>query len=427
MFSVANRLPHVKGNGWSIVVSRKQNPLYEKIFTHYQEQILSGELPSGSRLPSENVLGQLFGVSRITVSRALKELEQARLVRRIKGSGSYVRSLHQGPRHDNVHSFISIVLPSTGDFSAEILKGVEEAAAQNDYFVTYHHSFESQALEKNLVMDIMSRGSAGFIVYPIDPKTNMDLYSKLLISGYPFVLIDRRIQGLDTSVVWADNEKGMYDLTSHLIGSGHTRMAFLGRSVFEISSETARYRGFCKAHVAHGIPLLHKNLYGTEEDTSGIPAGYRPDADPDARACHYLYDVLGDMNDSERPTAIVAVNDQLASILISTAVERGISIPSEYSITGFDDLPFAAHLPVPLTTVAQPARQIGYLAATELFSKINDPSYLPRETVVEAQLVIRKSTGNPSSVISEMATGEPACGNHRNGLLRSNRNILWKP
>lgn len=373
-------------------MSNNKMPLYENIFNHYKERILSGELPDRTRLPSENAIMKTFGVSRITVSRAFKELELAKLIRRVKGSGSYVKNIHQGSGNYINHEFISLILPSKGDFSSEILKGIEEVATENDYFVTYHNSSESSELEKELVLEIMSKGSAGFIVYPIDPKANMDLYSKLLISGHPFVVIDRKIQGLDTSLVWTDNQKGAYDMTSHLLKTGHSRIIFLGNSVFEISSETERYRGFCKAHIDHGIPMLHKNLYGTEEDTKLIPADYMPEAEFGIRACNFLFDLLETINIAERPTAIAAVNDQLASILISTAIERGISIPADYSITGFDDLPYAAHLPVPLTTVAQPARQIGRLATSELFMKINNPAQKPKEHVVEAKIVVRKST-----------------------------------
>ncbi|MFO7611033.1 MAG: GntR family transcriptional regulator [Clostridia bacterium] len=375
-------------------MSNNKTPLYEKIFNHYKEKILSGELEVGNRLPSENAIAQTFSVSRITVSRAFKELERAKLIRRVKGSGSYVKNMHQGSTKDSNHDFISLILPSKGDFSSEILKGIEEVAMQNDYFVTYHNSSESPELEKELVLEIMSRGSAGFIAYPVEPKANMDLYSKLLISGYPFVVIDRKIQGLDTSLVWTDNQKGTYDMTSHLLKTGHTRIIFLGYSVFEISSETERYRGFCKAHIDHGVPLLHRNLYGTEKDTRSIPADYMPGAVFGIRACNYLFDLLETISLAERPTAIVAVNDYIASILVSAAIERDISIPADYSITGFDDLPYAAHLPVPLTTVAQPARQIGRLAASELFIKINNPGCEPKEYIVEAEIVVRKSTAS---------------------------------
>ncbi|MBN2557663.1 MAG: winged helix-turn-helix transcriptional regulator, partial [Clostridia bacterium] len=72
-------------------MNNNKTPLYEKIFHHYKKMILSGELPGGTRLPSENAIMQTFGVSRITASRAFKELELAKLIRRIKGSGSYVK------------------------------------------------------------------------------------------------------------------------------------------------------------------------------------------------------------------------------------------------------------------------------------------------------------------------------------------------
>ncbi len=373
-------------------MGENQIPLYKKILNYYKNMILSGEMKPDTRLPSENVILQDFKVSRITVSRALKELELSGLIYRIKGSGSYVADRNHQLSKSTGPDFISLILPNKGDFSTEILKGIEEQARENGYFVTFHNSSESAALEKELVLEIMSKGSRGFIIYTIDPKLNMDLYSKLMISGFPFVLLDRKIAGLETSLVRVDNEKATYDLTSHLFKQGHTRIVFISNAINDISSEGERYRGFCKAHIDHGIPLLKKNLYGANEDIQKIPDDYMPDTEYYRKACNYLYDILEKTANTERPTAIMAVNDQLASLLIYTAIERGISIPGTYAITGFDNLPYTEHLPIPLTTAIQPAGKIGSLAALELFNRIASRKNKPNEVVVGTQIVIREST-----------------------------------
>jgi DNA-binding LacI/PurR family transcriptional regulator len=380
-------------------MKKSSEPLYKQIFTHFRDRIVSNEISAGSRLPSENDISKTFNVSRITASRALAELERINLIYRIKGSGSYVTDGVFEPKDGNAFSgspsFISLVLPTKGDFASDILKGVEEIASQNGFFVTFHNSAESPELEKEIVDEIINRGTRGIIVYPLEPSANMDIFSRLLINKYPFVLIDRNIPGLEASLVWADNHKAFYGITEYLLKQGHTRIAFLGTSVFDVSSETERYKGFCAAHIKSGVPIMNRNLYGTKDDFRDIPDDYMRGQDQNVRAANFFFDTLEKMDSTKRPTAIAAVNDRIAALLISTAISRGISIPGDYSITGFDNLPFAGHLPVPLTTVAQPAMQIGRLAALELFERIRNRNIVPQIKTVDTELVIRASAAKP--------------------------------
>jgi DNA-binding LacI/PurR family transcriptional regulator len=367
-------------------------PLYEKIMQHYKVKIITGEFLPGKQLPTENAIAQEFHVSRITVVRALKELEIGRFIHRIKGSGSYVNNGDWKTKNaPSNQSIISLVVPFADNFSPDIFKGIEEVAKKHGYFVTFHNSSDDLITEKNIVNEIIARGSHGIILYPTVPPYNMELFSKLSINKYPFVLIDRKIPGLDLSLIWANNQKGFYDITAHLLELGHKRIIFVGSSVYSLSSEFERYQGFCKAHIEHEVPLLNKHLYW-EADIKTIPSDYKPKEEFLKRVCNYLLDTLEKIDQSERPTAIAAVNDQIAGAIISTALERGISIPQKYSVTGFDNLPFAPHLPAPLTTVAQPAYEIGKEAAKELFKHIKSPARKPTVHTVDVSVIIRKST-----------------------------------
>ena len=98
-----------------------------------------------------------------------------------------------------------------------------------------------------------------------------------------------------------------------------------------------------------------------------------PNEDIKRVAAHYLLDLIDNLDPSEKPTAIATINDFTAAILISVAHERKTSIPESFSVTGFDNLPFTSHLPVPLTTVSQPGNEIGKRAAMKLFEIIKAP------------------------------------------------------
>jgi DNA-binding LacI/PurR family transcriptional regulator len=373
-----------------------KQPLYEIIYHHYKEEILSGSLAPGTRLPSEKDIAKQFKVSRITVIRALNELGSDNLIYRVQGSGSYV-SENTGKKSDSSEVskkspvIISLVLPNFDSVAVNILKGVEDVARQKNYFVTYHRTSDDSKIETKVINEIISTGSHGIILYPTEKFENMELYSRLLIDRYPLVLIDRKIPGLDLSLVSIDNEDAFYKITTHLIDLGHKRIIFVGSAVFSISSEYERYKGFCKAHIENGLPLLNKHLY-SNIDMETIPLNYKPHELKFRRECHYMFDLLEKLEPNERPTAIAAVNDYIAELIISIALERGHSVPGTFSITGFDNLPFTSHLPVPLTTIEQPSYEIGRLAASELLKKIKVPNNAQIMRKLEGKLIVREST-----------------------------------
>lgn len=368
-----------------------KKPKYEKIYEFYKEQILSNDLPPKAKLPTEMEIASKFEVSRITVIRALKDLEQEDLIERIQGSGSYVKET-KGIQEDNSNlpPIISLVLPNDENFKPNFLKGIEEVAKLNNYFVTFHQTTNDPESEKKVILDLISHGSKGIILYPSDSPSNMEIYSKLLIKNFPLVLIDRKIPGLDLSIIWTDNQAGFYEITDHLIQLGHTKIIFVGTKVFTLSSELERYRGFCKAHIDHKITLLEKHLY-SEEDVAEIPHDYQKGLSDEERAIHYLLDILEKLSEAEKPTAIAAVNDSIAELIIRIGLERNVAIPDHFSVTGFDNRLFAAHLPVPLTTLSQPTYEIGRQAAEELFNIIKNPLREPSEHKITGKLIIRKS------------------------------------
>jgi len=377
-------------------MNKPKRPLYEVIYQYYGEQILDGVLEPKSKLPSETEISEKFNVSRITAVRALKELELRKLIYRVKGSGSFVNESDAIVKQkENMSasnlSIISLVMPFEGTFSADIFTGIEDVAKEHGYFVTIHNTSDDAKKEKAVIEEIIERGSHGIIVYPVSTTENLNLYSSLLIDNYPFVVIDKKFPGIDTTLVWADNKQAFYDLTIHLFDEGHQKIVFAGTSVFDVSSELERYKGFCKAHLDRGIPLLDKHLF-TENDVKIIPVDFMPDKDVADRECHYLFELLQKLPENQRPTAIAAVNDYVAAAILVAAHDLGIRIPGDYALTGFDNLPFAEHLSVPLTTVAQPSYKIGSEAAKQLFCTIESPDREVTNTTVPSSLIIRKSS-----------------------------------
>ncbi len=189
-----------------------KKPLYQVIFEHYKEKIVSGELNPGDQLPTEMKIAKDFSVSRITATRALKELELSNYIHRIQGSGSYVneqdwKKEDSNKINKNTPSIISLVLPfNRNKSSADLLSGIENITKKNNYFVTFHNYTNNPIKEKKIINQIVSSGSHGIIFYPSETPQNMNLYSKLIIDNFPVVLIDRTIPGLELSLVSANNK-----------------------------------------------------------------------------------------------------------------------------------------------------------------------------------------------------------------------------
>jgi DNA-binding LacI/PurR family transcriptional regulator len=348
------------------------------IYNHFKHKIMNGELKPGDRLPSHREIETEFKVSRITLKRALMELENAGYITCRQGSGNYVSDLNKvglfTQNEKKKPSFISLVVPLGHPFAFDYLQGVEYIAKQKGYFVTFHNCLNNPESEREIIEQIVFSGSDGIILHPLDTSYNLALYTRLLIQRFPIVILDKQIPGLDIPGVSVDNQKSFYEITNYLLELGHKRIIFVGTDVFGISSERDRYKGFCQAHLDHGLPLLDKHLFTIKEDAN------------------ILFDDLEALDPEKKPTAIAAVNDTTAVKILDTALERGISIPNQYSVTGFDDISWVAHMEIPLTTVAQPIYDIGMNAAIELLKYIKSPDRSPKIRTINGQLKIRNST-----------------------------------
>ncbi len=372
-------------------------PLYEIIYDHYKNLITSGVIPVNKQLPTESEIAEQFQVSRITVVRALKELEIQNHIYRVQGSGSYVKKQAASYKavKNNQMAIISLIIPFDDTNFTDVLAGLEDKAKERGFFVTVHNSNADPKKEQEIVEEVIARGSHGIIIYPSSSSENVDLYFMLTLDRYPFIVIDRKLQGITTSLVEVDNESSFATITNHLIAQGHKKIVFVGTSIDTISSEYERYQGFCKAHMEHRVPLLKKHLY-QRKDADAMPQDYLPHLTQDERECHFFFDTLATLPEAERPTAIAVVNDSVAEVLMLVANTRGIAIPAQYAMSGFDNLPLASHTNPPLTTIQQPSYEIGTTAAEELFHIIDEPSWSHTVHTLPGRLIERASTAKPT-------------------------------
>ncbi|MEU6720130.1 substrate-binding domain-containing protein [Nonomuraea sp. NPDC046802] len=219
------------------------------------------------------------------------------------------------------------------------------------------------------------QGVAGAILI-LPPEPGEELV-RLRDRGFPFVVIDPRTPPpKDIVAVSAAHFAGGRALMAHVAGLGHRRVGIIGGPVQWLPSE-ARLAGYTASLADAGVLPAPELLRSVPEPN--IEHGYRA-------ACELL-----DL--PERPTALVAFNDKLAVGALRAAAERGLSVPGELSVAGFDDIDVSRATSPPLTTVRQPLQEMGRMAVTLLMRLLSRHTLEALHVSLGTELVVRGSTG----------------------------------
>jgi DNA-binding LacI/PurR family transcriptional regulator len=371
-------------------------PMYRKIADALIDRIHKGELRTGDKIPTEAEIGEAYGVSRITVTRAIRELQNKDLVYRVKGSGTFISSrsadgLTTGSKPAGCMSIISVIFPQGEQNGAhDMLIGIESECAKDGFYVTIHNSKNRPVMERGIINNLLNQGCDGLIVFPCySAHENADVYSDLMIRNFPIMFVDRRPDFLSVPLVACDNERAMRDIVTRLIEWGHVRIGFLCNSIETVSSEHERFKGYCEAHIAAGLCVKPELLFRRYKHLAKPEEIFNVD---DMNRRHYADAALDFfLNAREKPSCVVAVNDILALALMKAALAKGVRVPEDLAITGFDDLYVAEHVEVPLTTVRQPFEKIGTAAARILLDSIKGNSKPVGEVRIPAEIVFRES------------------------------------
>jgi len=352
---------------------------YMDIFNHYLGLIRSGVLRPDSKLPTESKIAEQFQVSRITVIRALKQLQADGYIRRIQGSGSYVQN--QKPA-DSGLKVVSLIMSLHGQGrELQLIQGIEQKLKAAGYILTVHNSHENSEEERGLILK-MKKDVQGMILYSASSIENNRLFEDLMKEHWPVVYVDRYPMNVPCSYVTCDNKDGGYLLGDFLCSSGHRQLALVYHDIVGLSSERDRFDGFMKAVSMHQIPqknvkILSINRNETEEVVNRI------------------YDELyvHERDKARCPTAIFTFNDSLAILMMESLRKRtDIVLPESFTIAGFDDL-IGFSRPVPFVTIRQDYLAIGEAAAELLLAKMESKSLVNRQVVIPVQLVHYPKSG----------------------------------
>jgi GntR family transcriptional regulator of arabinose operon len=359
-------------------------PKHQVVFEYLHSSILAGGFKPGDRLPSEAELGVQFDASRITVAKAVLELQRMGLVTRRPGSGTHVLARQQPSGYT-----FGLLIPELGltEIFEPICRGMMRSPfARPDALLWGNPSASSDALQgharsgaealeeaEHMARYFIDQKVSGVFFAPVELVEDKDPVNHRVMRALdrakiPTVMLDRCVMPYPErsghDLVGIDNARTCFMATEHLIRLGATRFVFLAER-YAAPTVDARAAGFLEALRKHGI---------------------RPDDDPIWRGSPQDGTFVQEMLDRARPNAIVCANDV-------TALPKGISIPEEVRIVGTDDVRYASLLPVPLTTMHQNCAELGVIAMATMLQRLEHPELPTRDILLPTRLVVRRSCG----------------------------------
>ncbi|HTJ94952.1 MAG TPA: LacI family DNA-binding transcriptional regulator [Pararobbsia sp.] len=276
-------------------------------------------------------------------------------------------------------STIGVVVPnSTNPYFAEMSRGIEAYCERHGYCVILGNSDDEPEKQRKYLRVMIERRIDGLIVASAGDEGT--LAEALGRTDVPVVIVDREVPGVRADLVQIDHEQGAYIAARHLLELGHRRIACISGPSRMVVSD-ARVKGFSRALEEHGVEIDACLLLAGDYTSGGG------------------YEAAVSLLDGHRPTAIFATNDVMALGVLRAAAERGLVVPRDLSVVGFDDIQLARYFYPALTTVGQSIIMLGERAAETLIGRVTKAvEGEPRRHVVAPELKVRESTAAPRAI-----------------------------
>jgi LacI family repressor for deo operon, udp, cdd, tsx, nupC, and nupG len=270
---------------------------------------------------------------------------------------------------------VTILIPDvTNPFFNEIVRGIEQVAREHNYSVLLADTENLPGQETAYGNLLASRRTDGMILLNGRVPAGLLPQEQPGAKIPPVVAACEYVTNVDLPTVQIDNIDAARKATQHLLDLGHRRIGFITGPLWNVLSRD-RLHGYRDALLDSGLPFEDTLVaQGNFSIASGVTAASQ------------LLDL------SDRPSAIFASNDEMAIGAIRAARDRGLRVPQDVSIMGFDDIRFAAFVDPPLTTVFQPGAEIGRVAMTLLLRILTGQPIDERRIQLPTHLVLRSST-----------------------------------
>ncbi|MDI9221395.1 LacI family DNA-binding transcriptional regulator [Pantoea sp. EA-12] len=320
-------------------------------------------------------IAKLAGVSVATVSRVLnnsdtvKDKNRDKVLEAIKASNYQPNLLARQLRTARSSMVLVLVSDISNPFCAEIVKGIEEQAEQNGYRILLCNSGSDINRSRSSLQLLAGKMVDGVIT--MDAFTTLTELTQL-IGNMPWVQCAEYADAGDISCVGIDDVHASRQLVAHLVASGRNRIALINHDL-SYKYAQLRQQGYQQELEQHGL--------------SWQAVSYASDLSYNAgkRAMEAL------LNADTQPDAVFAVSDTLAAGAMAAIQAAGHQVPQDIAVAGFDGSELAEMISPPLTTIAQPSRDIGRTAFSLLLQKIDDPQSPTERVMMDWRLIVRAS------------------------------------
>ncbi|ADC52294.1 regulatory protein, LacI (plasmid) [Alkalihalophilus pseudofirmus OF4] len=327
------------------------------------------------------------GVSKSSVSRVLNEnfeymsdQMKNKILKAMDELNYTPNSLAQSLKKKTTKTIGIILSDISNPFWSGVLKGVQSECMRNEYELMVSSSSEDPSIEASNILNLKNKQVDGMIINTAGK--NLELFDDLIKESYPFVFLDRLSEDLKADTVIVNNISGAKKSTEYLIDQGHKRIAILLYPLENRSPRIDRLEGYKQALKENNIPIDKDLIKICEHKSeSGIKA---------------TQEVL---KLEDRATAIFSTNTILNLEVLTGTRKLGMKIPEDVSVFGYDDYPWVPLLDPPLSTVSQPAYEMGVKAITLLFMRMEEKK--ERKPVIaqlEPELKIRSSCLPPKQL-----------------------------
>lgn len=351
---------------------------YYTLMEELKQEILSGAIKPGEKLPSENELSDRYQISRHTVRKALSILINEGYIEAEHGRGTFCS---QRMGHMKNSRNVAVVTTYISDYIfPRLIQGMDKVLTENGYSIILKNTANSRTKEERVLEDILTKDIEGLIIEPSKSQIyckHTNLYAMLDQYEIPYVFIQGVYsQMIDKPHILMDDCKGGYMVTKHLIDAGHRKI--LGIFKADDFQGKERHKGYVKALQEAGIAYdPDMVVWFHTEDRKTKPA--------------MMMELF--LEQKVEMDAVVCYNDQIAIEVIRCLQRNGLRVPEDISVTGYDNSVIAEGT-VGLTTIAHPQEKLGEMAAELLLEKIRkvpeEKSRIPR--LIQPELIVRGST-----------------------------------
>jgi DNA-binding LacI/PurR family transcriptional regulator len=339
-----------------------------------------------------NDIADAVGVTAMTVSRVVSgdgyvsEITRKKVLKAVKDLNYRRNGLARSLKRQFTETVGLVLGDISNPYSTELARAVRETLV-NQGFNLFICISEYGSKEDIVAFESLSSHSVDGIIVATRSNEAGDRYLRGLVeTNVPVVAIGRDFQHKNVDLVSPDNLKGGFEATRHLIDLGHKRIAFIGANLSS-GSHLKRLQGYVNALESRSIPVDERLITGRNDELPDV-AGYSTE-DIGFEAMKRLLSL------PKRPTAVFARNDFTAIGAMRAINDAGLKIPDDIAIVGFDDIPLASRTSPSLTTVRQPMRVEGQIAAEMLLERIKSGERISRrERILDCELIVRESSGS---------------------------------